>query len=801
MRRRWRSLVVITLLVGVVGAIVLATAAGARRSSSSLQRFIEYSRSADVEVDARNPTPAQLDAFQHAPGVAGFAVLNADSLTPDIGSNLAIAAAVDDKFGSVADRARLVSGRRADPSAPDEINIGETLAAQAHLRIGSYIEAGSMTPAQLKGLLRGRDPGPPQGPRVRLRVVGIVRRPLDLGDRAASGGVVVLTPAFDHAYAGKIGVFQSVLRVRTVHGAADVKRVQDEARRIFGRNQFFQLVDASLERSGASSAINVLTMALWIFAAVTGLAAAVALGIVLTRDNSEGSGDQETLCALGLTRRQRVEARAPRALLIAAVGALLAVGGAVALSPLFPVGIAQRADPDTGLHADWLVLGLGLLVIVVFVVAVSMSAALRATRRAALEGPARVRGPGWAVAEIASSASIPPTVAIGVRMAVQRGRGKTAVPVLSAFLGVVLGVIGITGVLVFASSLNRLETTPRLYGWTWDFKAPDNTFTNLCQDGSHPNADFGLEKQAGVTDVGAVCYQSLDVDGRPVTGWGFFDLRGRIPPAIIEGHAPGTADEVALGTLTLRALHKSIGDIVNVNASGKSHSYRVVGRAVFPRMINADPQPLADGAAFTGAGLAHVLSRDDTTRYLLGRFAPGVNRAEVEHRVGEIKQFQLPPGEPAFQSDSGASGPAVPPEIDRLRHIDWFLPSLAILLTTLALIAVGHALVTSVRRRRRDLAMLKTLGFDRRQVRAAVAWQATTLVVVGLVVGIPIGLLVGTYSWRLAADGIGVSTTGVIPVVLLAAMSGGALVLVNLIAFVPARSAARTRPAVALQAE
>ena len=126
---------------------------------------------------------------------------------------------------------------------------------------------------------------------------------------------------------------------------------------------------------------------------------------------------------------------------------------------------------------------------------------------------------------------------------------------------------------------------------------------------------------------------------------------------------------------------------------------------------------------------------------------------------------------------------------------------LGALLGGLALLAVGHALVTAVRRRRRDLALLKTLGFDRAQVRATIAWQATTLATVGLVVGIPAGLIVGRLVWRLVADGLGVSTTATIPTLALLLAIPAVLALVNLIAFFPARAAAQTRPAVALRSE
>jgi len=109
--------------------------------------------------------------------------------------------------------------------------------------------------------------------------------------------------------------------------------------------------------------------------------------------------------------------------------------------------------------------------------------------------------------------------------------------------------------------------------------------------------------------------------------------------------------------------------------------------------------------------------------------------------------------------------------------------------------------VTSVRRRRRELAVLKTLGFTRRQVRATVAWQATTLAAVGLVVGIPAGLIVGSLVWRAIADGLGVSSAASIPALTLLLTVPVVIALANLTAYLPARSAAQTRPALALRAE
>ena len=139
----------------------------------------------------------------------------------------------------------------------------------------------------------------------------------------------------------------------------------------------------------------------------------------------------------------------------------------------------------------------------------------------------------------------------------------------------------------------------------------------------------------------------------------------------------------------------------------------MVGRAVFPTLGAA--QQLGDGAAFTGAGFAPLFDQNIFFRFFVGRFAAGADRNELRQRIDAVPQLS-----PLTES-------TLPAEIDRLHQVDWLPVSLAILLGGLALFAVGHAIVASVHRRRRELALLKTLGFERRQVRATVGWQATTI--------------------------------------------------------------------------
>jgi ABC-type lipoprotein release transport system permease subunit len=724
----------------------------------------------------------ELHAFARVPGVAAFAVLHAFGISVPRAPYLTyVAAATDAKFAGAVDRGRVVAGRAANPAVVDEINIGESLAAKLHLGVGGHLDALSLSVAQVEASYA--NPQSFAGPRLRFRIVGIVRRPLDLGNRGASGGVLVETPAFTRYYANRIGGYGSVFRVRTRHGAADVDRVVASARRVFASAPFFSVNPVVVENNGAQNAIDVLTVALWVFAGVAALAGGVAIAIVLTREISLASVDQATLRALGLTRRQRAAVNGYPALVIASGGALLAALGAIAVSPLFPIGVARRAEPDPGVHLDGPVLALGVVAVMVVIGLVAVVAARRSTRRSSLELEAGARRRPSTIVEIAAEAGLAPTATNGLRMALEPGRGRTAVPVRSAYLGAVFGIAGLTAVLIFASSVQHLAATPRLYGWTGDYAASDqNVSGNSCG-----RSAYGLTHTAGIAAVAALCTQTVQLDGHPETVWSSTSLHGTVAAEVVQGHAPSGPHDIALGSVTLNTLGKHIGDTVQASGPNTKHNYRIVGQVVLPTF---DPsQPLADGALFTSAGLQPIFDANNASRYLLIRFAPRANRIAIEHRIATNPNLANP------------IRPTVPAEVDRLRQIDWFPTTLAALLAGLALLAVGHALVTAVRRRRRDLALLKTLGFKRRQVRATVAWQATTLATVGLILGIPAGLALGTLVWQHVANSVGVSTTTAIPTLALLLTIPTVLFLVNVIAYFPAHAAARTRPAVALRSE
>jgi ABC-type lipoprotein release transport system permease subunit len=773
-RRRWGSIALLTLLVGFVGVVVVASVAGARRTSSSLERFETASSSADVEVSAGDATAEQLREFRRTPNVVAVGALRQLTLFGERQGFLPTAGPTDSTFGRTVDRARLVAGRPAH--AVDELTIGEGLTSKLGVGIGDRLTFQSFSPEQISQLDDSNFE--PKGPTVTFRIVGIVRRPLDLGGRGAAGGVIVPTRAFVDAYGDRIGSFSgAILRVRTVHGPSDIPEVIAAARRIFGKNEEFGTLGLAIEGQGAQGAIDVTTAALWILAGVAALAGLVAIALALARYMAHVAVDQDTLRALGLRRRQRWAAIFVSAVPIALGAAVLAVVGAALASPLFPIGVARDAEPTPGVDVDALALGAGFLAVLALVVGVGAVAAVVTTARRATD----VSRPALPTAA-ATRAGLPSTMATGIGFALERGHRRGGVPVRSSLAGASFGVLGVVAALLFAASLDRLVTTPRMFGWTWDVIAIDTSANDApCA----PTRAFARER--AIEAVTSLCLGNLEVDGHPAPAYGFRLVRGHIGPAIVEGRAPRTADEVALGATTLANIGKQVGDSVRVTPGRGSRRFRIVGRSVFPTISIGDAQPLADGAVFTAGGMQRTFAISDG--YLLVRLRPNVDHTRaltrLEREGGGFKPV----------------GSTTPAEVERLQQIDRFPAVLAAFAAGVALVAIGYALVTAVRRRGRDLAILKTLGYRRAQVRATVAWHATTVAVVGLAVGIPLGIVVGRLVWGQVADGLGVSTSATIPVPALLVVAVVAVLLVNVAAALPARSAAQTRPAVVLRSE
>jgi ABC-type lipoprotein release transport system permease subunit len=775
MRHRWIGALVLVVLVGIVGGAVLASVAGARRTASSLSRFESATGAATLEFSVGDATRQQIDEFRRERGVADLGVLRQMAIfNTDLGF-LPTGGPIDHRWGRTIDRPRLVEGRIAHGA--HELDIGPGLAKRAGLEVGDTVTFQSFTDDDVR-TQSNTSSFDPHGPSPSLHIVGIVRRPLDVGARGDTGGVLVMTRAFMHRYRHEIGTFSGkVIRVRTEHGDADVHSVTRAARRIFGQSADFATLGLGVEGEGAQSAIDITTAALWVLAGVSAAAGVVAIAFALARRMTEEADDDETLRALGLGQRQRWTATTGQVVPIALAGAALSVALAWLMSPLFPIGVGRDAEPDPGLRFDATALLLGAVAVALAVLTVAAVTAAVVTRRR-LRATAR---PSRAARAVNDAGAAPP-VAVGIGFALGRSRGRS-VPVWSTVGAITIGVVGVVAALVFASSLDRLVNTPARYGWTWGvvLDGYGNTVGGQCPD-SDP-----LTNDARVTALSEYCYAgNLAVAGRPVTGSSFRHLRGRIEPTIVHGRAPRNPREVALGAKLLEATGHSIGDQVVVTGR-HDRKYDVVGSTVLPGLGEA--QPLAGGALFTVRGLERVARTEDIDNYVVVRLDPDADQRALFHRLA------------ATHAHLDPISASLPAEIARLRQIDTLPAILAGLTVLIALIAIGYTLIVSVRRRRRDLAILRTVGFTRAQVRAAVAWQATTLAVLGVLLGLIVGAVVGDQIWHAVADDIGVSPSIAVPALGLVLLVPITILVANLIAAMPARSAARTPPAVVLRAE
>jgi hypothetical protein len=127
--------------------------------------------------------------------------------------------------------------------------------------------------------------------------------------------------------------------------------------------------------------------------------------------------------------------------------------------------------------------------------------------------------------------------------------------------------------------------------------------------------------------------------------------------------------------------------------------------------------------------------------------------------------------------------------------------ALAAGLAAASVLSLSMTVLSLVRRRRREFALLKALGMTRRQVRAVIAWQTSLTLLIAVVAGVPLGTALGRLAWQHFAGSLGVVPVSVVPFPLVGAGAAVLLVTGNLLASLPGTLAARTQAALVLKAE
>ena len=805
LRARWAGWAVLVLLVAVAGGAVLTAAAGARRTASAYPRFLRASHASDLLVSpAGTGLQGYYAALARQPGVAMVA--------PGVGLNvqpaghagrLDLAAATEApdgwRLGHALDVPKLLAGRLPEPGRPGEIAVNQIAAASLHLRVGSTLAMVALPNAGLPG--SGTGPGS-NVPRRRLteRVVGVIvtRASVDPVTDIDKVPFILASPALWHQLGpGYLAFDGAYVKLRPGATAGSVSReAQALARRFPATEGQMYVADESAQVATIEHSIRPQGIALAIFALVLGCTALLITGQAATRVLLASGSDNPTLAALGLTRRQLFAAGLTEVAMASAIGAIAAAGVAIAASPLMPVGAARLAEPDPGVSIDWLVLPLGAVIIVVLLVAwVSWSAwrlaSVRSTGQPDLAGRSHLTG--WL-----AGLGAPVTLAVGVRLALEPGRGRTAVPVRAALAGTTLSVLAVTAAFTFGANLLHLVHTPRLYGQAWD-AAIDLQFSPITPG----QAGHLFGGNPGVTGWTFGDHGIIGINGQLIPAIGLASGRGPIvSPTLLAGRAPRTGREIVLGTSTLRSLGLRVGQQARLNVGGHESTVRIVGSAVFPDFGQGSftPTDLGQGAETTAAVLrqqAVPAGAPAGYQFVLLRFTRGRGRAAA---VGRFRRSMS--GFCAHvQQSTCVELDQRPIGVTNYVRIDSTPQVLAALLAVLGVAVLGQLAIISGRRRRHDFAVLKALGLLRRQVSEITAWQASVLVGVALLMGLPLGVAAGRWAWQLFATGLGVPADPIVPVPLVLLMVPAVILIANAVAWWPGWSAARTSPARVLRTE
>jgi hypothetical protein len=788
--------VLLILLVWLAGGVVLASAAGARRTDTAMARFLKEFRPDHGELGTESDADAA--AIAARPEVAGVGHQSYVLLTPELNhaelGAINFFVAGDDRTYRDIDRLQVARGRMFAYHRADEIVLDDQAMKVAHLRVGEYLTVHAFTPEQNEEIFTsafGRTPAP-LGPTARLRVVGVVRRPQDMApgveadeNIALGDAYAYLPPAFLTTPAGQLAAFASEgiaqLRLRPGTSPAAFARVVPGLRPNAG---FDAVAQDQLAAAAAQRSIRIQALALLIFGVLAALAATLVVGQTLSRQVQLDSDAHGVLRAIGFTRRQRVGVATARATIVAVLGALGAVAVAVALSPLTPIGIARRAELHAGVDVNVAILVAGAAVLVAGIVARAAVPAWRATRQAQRDAVTRPARTG----ELLADAGLPVAAVAGVHLGSERGQGAVSAH-RTALVGVVASVAGIVAALSFLASHDSLAADGVRQGWNWDVLI-GNPNAQLNPADEYINT---LAPDATVSDDATVSEVTLRMAGRfvPVLGWQ--KVKGDVSAVVVDGRLPARPGEVALAAETMRHTGAHVGDEITVDAGRQRIRHRVVGRVLMPGAAQPDFNmdfSLGRGAVMTQDGIQRVLGDEAPfPRLVAARFAPGVDHAAA------LRHLRSTFGRVLFTERRDIDVQ----NIARVRQLPLLL---ALVLAVIGVGSLGHTLLTSVRRRQHELAVLKTVGFLRRQVTAAVVAYATALAVVGVVIGVPLGAALGRSGWTLVArQAVGTEPHPVVPIVPVLAVITAALVIANLFAAWPGWTAARIRPATALHVE
>ncbi|MEY2580809.1 MAG: putative transport system permease protein [Ilumatobacteraceae bacterium] len=764
LRTRWPATLAMTLVVALVGGVVIAFAAGAQRTVTAPERYTAaWGGEFDGVVTQEEGGPPRVAEVSSLPGVESSesftfvfgGITRADS--PESVPSALVFVGTPGALG-----VHLISGRLPDPTSINEFAASRTFVAGNDIALGDTFELVTFTQEQGDNSRFGVDP--PAGPHFPVTLVGIVDGPTTLEDQtpaAVFSRVLLNTP--------NIGVSQTKIAVNLRPGVGlEEFRSQLDSLPESGTLSlaFTPLISSQLRR-----AVNTQGRGLWLLAVVAGIAAVAVLGQVITRQARLAAIERLPLSALGFTDRQVLLESTCRAAVPIVVGTVLGAIFALMISGIFPTGFIRALEPHPGVLVLWGVLLAATGVLVTALLAWTLTSLVlpRWTTRAVRPSP---------TLDAVSRRVGSPTAAVGLRFAFMRSadeRGSTR----ASLVGVLLTVCGLVGAITFGVSLDRLVNEPFRYGVNFDASFGDNG-GNQLPDGFRER----LDADSNITSLALYAGSQARVGGTTVPLLGVEAVRGNGAPIVLTGRFPTADDEIAFGRVSGSDVGARVGGDVTMTGPTGSQTFHVVGLVVVPGL--GANEGIGEGAVVTLGGLSRVDQKTQVTSAAVNFRSRSVAFNDYGSEFGLTSEPT-----PGFK-------PAAITNVARVRAIPF---ALAAVLAVLVVLTVAHIMFTSTRARRRDLAILRALGADRGWVTRAVHWQATTFTIVPLVVGVPLGFIIGRIVFAAFANSMGAINDASLPIEIVIVVVAGVLILANLVAAIPARRARRMRPALILQTD
>ena len=813
-QRRWRSLTVLALLVAVSTATILTAFAGARRDKTAFDRLWANTLPATVTVLPNQP------GFDWAPirklpevaalttvAICGFMIDGYPLAGQETGFPPG-----DSQVWHTIERPVVLSGRVLDPSRVDEVDVTAFFPAHYGKGVGDTLTIQLPTPRQA---VSGWDSsaGPARGPKIKVRIVGVLRSPW-FADSPRSLGAVMPSPALLARYPANFlgpvdphtgtrpGVLNALVRLKG--GEAAIPRFRRDFARVTGRSDIDVWTNLSNIGDGVHKVTGYEAACLLAFGLAALAAAMFLVGQSVIRHTTASGSDLQVLRASGITPGETAVAASAGPFLAAVVGATLGIGAAIVASHWMPIGAGSLFEPDPGISADWLILGAGWAIIPLLVLAGSVAAAY-----AALAAGRERRAPRRSlVAGTAMTIGVPVPVLVGARFALEPGRGRSALPVRPALAGAIAGVLGVLAAFTFSAGVADAAANPARFGQT------DQLEAYLGFNGQ----DFGPAAKAmrsiaasrevtGVNDAVSAVAQAGRTGQVSVTTYTYAPVAGkRMPVVLLAGRMPARPDEIVLAPTTARQLDVATGASVTlVGGTLPGHggtrrprpvSLRVTGIGFVPQGPHNDYD---SGGWTTPAGYHRIFTGAFYTfkfHFVQVVLRPGANVAVTARGLnGRLRSIK---GAAGFSLGPSTGVPAV---IQAIRDVSALPFALGAFLALLAIGAVAHALATAVRRRRHELAVLRALGLTRTQSRLVVTTQASLLAAIGLAFGVPLGAVLGRVTWRLVAQATPLAYHSPVAVIAVVLIGPVALLVANLLAAWPGQRAARLHSAQILRAE